>query len=288
MSEPVDALLYGVGVGLFSSCAVRELNRGTTVRGVLGPGLLLLGSLGLLVFRRGDVHSSEVAISLAAVCGMIAAGSLLYSTYREHVVVGRLVSRLRDPERRAAAISELRARLQRAQARGDILLLEDAIRHALEPLILAGCWDDVAWFASHAKGTHRRTFEQWLCGVHALAELHAGDPAAAARALEGVAIEGGWLVSIEALRLALAGDGAGALERLEEVPRRPGAAVIHQRRLAQVHGLVAVGRREEARKELLVMQSEGSLEAALEPVGPASGLAASMLGGASGPFRASA
>jgi len=237
----------------------------------------------------GKVHASEVALTLALVCGAAAAAAVVVASYRDEIVVRRLVRQLRDPDRRARTLDLLSRRVRTAVASRDGFRIEEALRYAIEPLILAGCWDEVAQLASLATGWNMRpAFLRWLAGVHALAELHRGDAEAAEEALSEVELEGPWLVAVDALRLAIAGEGEKALERLGDPPRRAGLAVMHQRRLAEVHALVSVGRREEARVLLRQMRSDGDqeLRSVLDPEGPASGLAASELGPAGGPFRA--
>lgn len=291
MDEPaVDAILYGACVTFFACAVVKDERVREFARYRFFPSALLIVSV-FTLGTRSDVWASDAGIALAAMCGLIAAGSLLVSTYREQVVTRRLVKRLRDGGKRDAVLAELRARVKRAEAQGDGIVFEEALRQALEPLIIAGCWTEVAWlalFAQQARTRYRSGFGRWLKGVHALAELHGGDASAASDALKGVAIEGPWLCSIEALRLALGGEGKAALAMIDDLPEKVEGAVGHQRRLAEVHALAGLGRRAEARERLDRMRIDGMLEAALEPVGPASGMAADMLAGAAGPFRASA
>lgn len=233
------------------------------------------------------VHASEVVLTLALVSGAAAAAAVLFASYREQIVVRRLVSELRDPTRRPRAVARLRRRVDVALVGGDAARIEDAIRFAVEPLIIAGCWDDVDWFARHARGG-RIAFRKWMAGVHALAHLHAGDAPAAAVALADVPLEGPWLLAVDAMRLAFDGRGDEALERLGAPPRKAGLAILHQWRLAEAHALAAAGRREEALARLRAMKEDGTdvLASVLDPAGPASGLAASLLAGGGGPFRA--
>ncbi len=177
-----------------------------------------------------------------------------------------------------------------AAARGDVIAFQEALRSALEPLIVLGEWSEVAWYASFAESrpNHREGFARWLRGVHALAEMHTGDLDAAAAALAGVTLDGPWLNTVDALRLALSGEGEAALARIEALPARLGRAARHQKDLAEVHALAGMGRRDDARKKLESMRKDGSIESVLDPQGPASGMAASMIAGAEGPFRASA
>ena len=251
-------------------------------------GLLVraLACLPLAFLVAGDVRTADAALSLALVCGGFAAASLVYATFRETVLVKRTVAHLRDPARRAVTLERLRQRVRLAERSQDLTRLEDTLREALEPLLIVGLWDEVAELAERASPHHRAPFAQWLAGVHALAELYRGDSAHAAALLAEAEVKGPWLVAIDALRLALAGDGTGALDRLGDEPKRPSFAIRHQRRLARAHALAAVGRREEARKLLVSMRNEGTVEAALAPEGPASPLAAQLLSPAAGPFRA--
>ncbi|MAQ16168.1 MAG: hypothetical protein CMN30_15430 [Sandaracinus sp.] len=234
----------------------------------------------------GDVRTADAALSLALVCGGFAAASLAYATFRETVLVRRTVARLRDPKRRAVTVEQLRQRVSLAAASGDIGRLEDTLREVLEPLLVVGLWDEVAEFAEHASPHHRALFARWLAGVHALAELHRGDTERARSLLEGAEVTGEWLGAIDALRLALTGDGEAALERLGDEPRKLSFAIKHQRQLARAHALAGVGRRDEAREVLRAMERQGLVEAALAPEGPATPLAAQLVGPNGGPFRA--
>ena len=202
-------------------------------------------------------------------------------------MVRRTIARLRDPDKRQQTLDRLRGQVQRAAQTGDLVRLEDALRHALEPLLVVGLWDEVAELAEHASSHHRTLFARWLAGVHALAELHRGDAEEAQRLLDGASVQGPWLIAIDALRLALAGEGEEALAKLGDGPKRPTFAIRHQRRLARVHALAGLGRREEARALLREMADDKVLESALAPEGPATGLAAAMLAPEGGPFRAS-
>ena len=252
----------------------------------LGIVIRAVACLPLAFLVAGDVRTAEAALGLALVCGGFAAASVLYATFREQVTVRRTVARLRDPHRRAETIERLRWEVIRAAQTGDLVRLEDALREALEPLLVVGLWDEVAELADHASPHHRTLFSRWLAGVHALAELHRGDPVRAHHLLQNATVEGPWLVAIDALRLALNEDGKGALERLGDDPRRMSFAIRHQRRLARAHALAALGRRDEARDVLRAMARDDVLEAALAPEGPATALAADILAPAGGPFRA--
>lgn len=252
----------------------------------LGIVIRAAACLPLAFLAAGDVRTAEAALTLALVTGGFAAASVLYATFREQVVVRRTIARLRDPDKRQQTIDRLRAKVTSAAQIGDLVRLEDSLRQALEPLLVVGLWDEVAELAEHASPHHRTLFARWLAGVHALAELHRGDAAEAERLLSAASVHGAWLTAIDALRLALAGDGEAALQTLGEGPKRPTFAIRHQRRLARVHALAALGRREEARALLREMADERVLEAALAPEGPATGMAAAMLAPAGGPFRA--
>ena len=241
----------------------------------------------LAFLAAGDVETAEAALTLALVTGGFAAVSVLYATFREQVRVRRTIARLRDPDQRRQTVAYLRAKVLRAARAGDLVRLEDALRNALEPLLVVGLWDEVAELAEQASAHHRPLFARWLAGVHALAELHRGDAEQAKRLLEGASVQGEWLTAIDALRLALGGEGEEALAKLGQHTKRPTYAIGHQRRLARVHALAGLGRREEARGLLREMADEGVLEAALAPEGPATGMAAAMLAPEGGPFRAS-
>ncbi|MEM1416716.1 MAG: hypothetical protein AAGH15_17595 [Myxococcota bacterium] len=235
------------------------------------------------------LRTSEVALALALVCGGAAAAAVLVASYRETIVVRRLVGQLRDPKQREKTLALLRRRVERALRTADPFRVEDAVRFAVEPLVAVGLWDEVGWFAAQVRSwSPRPTFARWLAGVEALAELHRGDVRAAEAALERVEVRGPWLVAVDAYRLALGGDGEGALERLGTAPERVGLAVRHQRRLAKVHALAAAGRRDETRALLETMRREdpATLNPVLHPEGPASSLAAAVLAGGPGPFRA--
>lgn len=241
----------------------------------------------LAFLATGDVRTAEAALTLALVTGGFAAASVLYATFREQVVVRRTVARLRDPDKRQQTLERLRAKVVNAAKTGDLVRLEDSLRAALEPLLVVGLWDEVSELAEYASVHHRTLFSRWLAGVHALAELHRGDPEQAKKLLDGANVQGDWLIAVDALRLALAGDGDEALAKLGDGPKRPTFAIRHQRRLARVHALAAQGRRDDARALLREMADDGVLEAALAPEGPATGMAAAMLAPDGGPFRAS-
>jgi len=253
----------------------------------LGIVIRAAACMPLAFLAAGDVRTAEAAFTLALVTGGFAAASVLYATFREQVVVRRTVAKLRDPDKREQTLSRLRASVKSAAQTGDLVRLEDSLRQAVEPLLVVGLWDEVAELAEHASPHHRTLFSRWLAGVHALAELHRGDPEEAKRLLDGASVKGPWLTSVDALRLALAGEGDEALALLGDPPRRPSYAIRHQRRLARVHALAALGRRDEARTLLREMAGDQVLEAALAPEGPATGMAAAMLAPDGGPFRAS-
>ena len=248
-----------------------------------------MACLPLAFLLAGDARTAEAALSLALVCGGAAAASLLYATYREHVVIRRTIARLRDPEQRERTLARLRAKVFAATRSGDTIRVEEALRSALEPLLVVGLWDEVNELAALAgdNRSYRQPFARWLAGVHALAQLHRGNNVDASAILEATPIEGPWLIAVDALRRALAGDGDGALQRLGDGPRRPSYAIVHQRRLARAHAYVASGKRDQAREILKAMQEDGVLEAVLAPEGPASGIAAELLSASeAGPFRA--
>ncbi len=253
---------------------------------------ILLSATGLLVaYWMTTVRAAEPTLSLALVAGGVAAVAVAWANYRERIVIGRIVAALRDPERRDGAIAELRRKVDRAFQARDIGAIEDALRFAIEPLVITGFWDDVAAFASRATPDHvRPAFARWLAGVHALAELHRGELDEAEAALAAVEIEGSWLLAVDALRLAVQGDGEAALARLGPLPmKKMGLAARFQRDLAQVHAWVAVGRRDEARTLLeaaLERKDQPFLDAVVRLEGPASPLARSVLAGTgAGPFR---
>lgn len=237
----------------------------------------------------GMVGVAEVALALALVCGGAAAAAVFVASYRDTVVVRRLVRRLRDPARRPTTLAALRRRVDTALRTADPFRVEDAVRYAVEPLVAAGLWDEVGWFAAQVRSwSPRPTFARWLAGVEALAELHRGDVEAAEAALERVEVSGPWLLAVDAYRLALAGEGEAAMTRLGAAPERAGLAVQHQRRLTEIHALVSLGRRDDARRLLESMRREdpAALTPVLRPEGPASSLAAAVLAGGAGPFRA--
>ncbi len=253
----------------------------------LGIVIRAAACMPLAFLAAGDVRTAEAAFTLALVTGGFAAASVLYATFREQVVVRRTVARLRDPDKRAETVQRLRRQVASAAQTGDLVRLEDSLRQALEPLLVVGLWDEVSELAEYASPHHRTLFSRWLAGVHALAELHRGDPDEAKRLLDQGQVHGPWLTAVDALRLALAREGEEALAKLGDGPKRPSYAIKHQRRVARVHALAALGRRDEARKLLRQMADDDVLEAALSPEGPATGMAASMLSPAGGPFRAS-
>ncbi len=226
---------------------------------------------------------------LALVVGGIATGAVLIASFRDRVVVRSLAKRLRDPKTRARALEELHRRVAIAFASGNAFRCEEAMRYALEPMIVAGLWDDVAALTTQYQSpSSTGPFWSWLAGVRALAELHRGDAEAAEEALAGVQIDKGWLAAVDALRLAVAGDGDAAFARLESLQGRIGVAARYQRDLAEVHALAATGKRAQAKAilESRFAQQDGFLEAVVGLEGPASPIARSILAGASGPFRA--
>lgn len=232
----------------------------------------------------------EPVTALALVCGGIATGAVLIANFRDRVVVRSLVRRLRNPASRTDALADLHRRVAMAFASGDAFRREEAMRYALEPLIVAGLWDEVATLTTKYPGPSSADapFWKWLAGVRALAELHRGDAEGAAEALEGVEVDQGWLGAVDALRLAVAGDGDAALARLETLKGRIGVAARYQRDLAEVHALAATGKRDRA-KALLEEhrdRDDGFLEAVVQLEGPASPIARAVIAGAAGPFRA--
>lgn len=227
--------------------------------------------------------------ALALVCGGIATGAVLIANFRDRFVVRSLARRLHDPNTRPDALAELHRRVAVAFQSGDSFRREEAMRYALEPLIIAGLWDEVAALTTQYPGpaSPELPFWKWLAGVRALAELHRGNAPGAEVALQGVEIDQGWLGAIDALRLAVAGEGEASLERLESLQARMGIAARYQRDLAEVHALAATGKRDKAKTMLEEHREkkDGFLEAVVRLEGPASPIARSVIASASGPFR---
>lgn len=226
---------------------------------------------------------------LALVVGGIATGAVLIASFRDRVVVRSLAKRLRNPKTRARALEDLHRRVAMAFSSGNAFRCEEAMRYALEPMIVAGLWDDVAALTmQYQSPSSTGPFWSWLAGVRALAELHRADAEAAEEALAGIQIDKGWLAAVDALRLAVAGDGDAAFERLKSLQGRIGVAARYQRDLAEVHALAATGKRDQAKSilEKRFAEQDGFLEAVVALEGPASPIARSILAGASGPFRA--
>ena len=70
-----------------------------------GRALLFSFLLGAAFLLHGaDARTAEATLALLLVTGAVAGGALLVATYRERVVLGRRVRRLRDPDRRAEAL----------------------------------------------------------------------------------------------------------------------------------------------------------------------------------------
>ncbi|MEM6957040.1 MAG: hypothetical protein AAF411_05405 [Myxococcota bacterium] len=249
----------------------------------LGTAFLIVAVLPETLFIGARALTSDAGFSLMALCMATALGVVGYAAYREQVVTVRRVNALRDPARRDAMIAHLRRTVLRATQRGDYQTLEEAVREAVEALLLAGCWDEVRWFIERSP-RGRPAFYRWLMGVSALAALREGDDEGAKNALDSVHVEGPWLESIDALRLALRGDGDDAMARLGDDPPRTSPAVAHQRWLARVHALAAVGRRHEA--AMMLAARTDALTAVLVPEGPASSLALGLMHDQGGPFRA--
>ncbi|MEM9073441.1 MAG: hypothetical protein AAGE52_33355, partial [Myxococcota bacterium] len=229
-----------------------------------------------------------VAMSLALVCGAIATGALAFASYRERVVVQRLVLRLRDLKTRDATLRSLHFRVDQAVASRSEFRIEEALRFTLEPLIIAGLWDEVSALTrrAHHQETHS-AFGRWLAGVRALAELYRGELDAAEAVLAGLSLDDPWLAAVDALRLALTGRGDDALQRIADAGPSPNLAVRYQRDLAEVHALAANGRRSEARQriEASIRRNDGFVDAVLDLEGPASPIARAVVAGPAGPFR---
>lgn len=262
------------------------------MRAALGLGLgVAAGALALLWLR--PVRAFEPTLTLALLTTGVAASAVAWAHYRDKIVIGRAVRALRDPNRRADTIAKMRARVAAAYRSQSVGMIEDALRRALEPLVIVGFWDDVVAFAKLADlDVLRSAFARWLGGVHALAEMHRGDLDAAAAILARVEVTGSWLVAIDALRLALSDepeDAQRAIDALEGLPPKRGIAADFQARLARVHALVTLGRTDEARALIAAARGEDQvfLDALVRLEGPASTLARSALAAdvGDGPFR---
>ena len=241
---------------------------------------VLLSWLTHAILLGAMVGRMDAGLSLTLLCGGAAILTVAYASYREHVLTVRTVRRLRDDKSYPAVLAQLK---RRVVTNADVHGREEAVREALEALILAGRWDDVPWFVARASETRRVRFARWVQGVSALASIRAGDLDAARAALASVGIEGPWLISIDALRLALGGHGQEALDRLGDEPEVSNAAIAHHRWLAEVHGLTALGRREEAAR--MMSRCPEWLQSVVDIEGPATSLAIGLLHADDGPFR---
>ncbi len=245
-------------------------------RGQVAGALAIVGTLALL-----KAVAPASVFSLSLVCGGAALAVLLAARFRQHEQA-RAAAALRKGDRQGT-IERLRLRVRRAQQRQDYPAVQLAVRDALEVLLLAGAWDEVSWFVEAAEGLGNLTFRRWLLGISALAALHEGDGQRAAEALSASGLEGDWLQAIDAFRLALAGAGAEALERLGDTPPSGSMALAHQRWLAEVHALAALGHTHEVRA--LLAGRMDALPAVVLPEGPATPIAIGIMTGGSDPYR---
>ncbi len=232
--------------------------------------------------------SPEIVLGvLTAGVGVFGSGFAWVMRKRRSQSVRSMVARLREPTTRAAALDLLHGRVRFANGTGDIFKTEEALRDALEPVILAGLWEDVIELAKAGVMNHTPEFSRWLHGVVGLAYLYEQNYPRSQSELEQVKQPDDWVTSVDTLRLALSGEARQAMEALDGLASSRSPAVRYQCRLARMHALAALGQEDSAEEMLREVMREQPeiIEAVVELEGPASPIARKMQRGGASPFR---
>ncbi|MBW2461850.1 MAG: hypothetical protein JRH11_09395 [Deltaproteobacteria bacterium] len=203
----------------------------------------------------------------------------------------RVVARLRDEASRPATWATLQRALRRAEARSNHDRYAQILLRTIAALSGAGHHEDVlqilddAHFDRVSSRGHR-----YLAVYGALAHLQLGQVAEARNILDGVdgTLDGAW----EEWHLALDAVAAAAVGRRREATALASwisdERYAHERTVAQAHTLAAAGRRVEAQRALMRLQSDHDdprLQSLQFVPGPATALATAVVMKKGSPFR---